>query len=287
MDIAHPSAWILLFAAITWAAIAIDIILFIKLRRNPLQIEKLGTSIRSLPWRTEDAFALLVVFFATQLINLSAAVSAFQMGWLTEKQTNMLQLLLQVVTVPAICLICLALIMHSRGVSFKQWLNTSPQALARHLRLAIICYLALLPIFAAVQLVNVPVLEFFKIPVEQQGVIDVLLSHDYPSWLRGLLMILAVTAAPIVEELIFRGIALPALMKRMGTLQAICVVSLVFAIIHFHVPSIAPLFVVAFAFSLGYLYSETLLVPIAMHAMFNGVNLAALFLLKDMPGLTN
>jgi membrane protease YdiL (CAAX protease family) len=230
---------------------------------------------------------LLAVFFATQLINLSVAVSAYQLGWLSEEATEMVQLVLQVLTVPLVCFTCLALMMRARGLKLRQWVNTGPADLARHVRIAIIGYLAMLPFVAAVQCLNVPLLEFFKIPIDRQNMVELLMNPEYPLWLRTQLILMAVTAAPIVEELLFRGIALPALLKRMGTVRAICLVSLIFALIHFHVPSILPLFVVAFAFSLGYLYSETLLVPILMHAIFNGVNLAVMLVTRDMPGLTD
>ncbi|MDP6504709.1 MAG: CPBP family intramembrane metalloprotease [Planctomycetota bacterium] len=277
----------MLFSLITWAAIAAFIILLVRIRRNPVPLDALGMRLRSLPWRIEDAFALLAVFFAIQLINLSASLSAYHFGWLGEAQTEMLQLVLQVITVPLVCLSCLALLMRARGIHFRDWINTENRSIGNLLWLGVFCYLAMFPPFIVAQTLNVTILDFLKVPVEKQSVINMLLNPDYPSWLRIQLIVLAVTAAPIVEEFIFRGIALPALMRRMRTLPAICIVSLIFALIHFHIPSMGPLFVVAFAFSLGYVYSESLLVPIIMHALFNGINLLALLLLKDAPGLTH
>jgi len=86
--------------------------------------------------------------------------------------------------------------------------------------------------------------------------------------------------APLFEEVIFRGILLPLVARRWGTAAAVVTVSALFAMVHFHLPSVVPLFVIAVAFSLGYVYSGSLLVPVAMHALFNGVNLVMLALLR-------
>jgi hypothetical protein len=94
---------------------------------------------------------------------------------------------------------------------------------------------------------------------------------------------LAIFAAPVVEELTFRGIMFPALARRMPAMLAICITSLVFASLHFEVQLIGPLFVIAVAFALGYLYSGSIIVPMVMHLLFNSVTLGVLFLTKDEP----
>jgi membrane protease YdiL (CAAX protease family) len=56
--------------------------------------------------------------------------------------------------------------------------------------------------------------------------------------------------------------------------------SLIFAVIHLHVPAIAPLFIVALACALAYMYTRSLVVPIVMHASFNALNMGMLLLLN-------
>ena len=90
---------------------------------------------------------------------------------------------------------------------------------------------------------------------------------------------MGVALAPVAEELFFRGLALPLLARRIGVAPAVAAVSGVFALLHFHVPSLAPLFVIGSAFSVAYLATGSLAVPIAMHAVFNAVNLGVLYLL--------
>ena len=94
------------------------------------------------------------------------------------------------------------------------------------------------------------------------------------------MLAMAVGVAPIFEEILFRGIALPLLARRWGVAPAVVAVSAFFAVIHLHVPSLVPLFIIAVSFSLGYLYTGSLLAPVVMHALFNGVNLWILAGLK-------
>jgi len=67
-------------------------------------------------------------------------------------------------------------------------------------------------------------------------------------------------------------------MKRLGAGPAVILSSALFALIHFHVPSFFPLFVLATGLALAYIYTSSLWVPIMMHALFNGINLGLLFL---------
>lgn len=95
---------------------------------------------------------------------------------------------------------------------------------------------------------------------------------------RLYLYLMAVVLAPVVEELLFRGIAFPWLMKQVGPAPAMFAVSVLFAMIHFHVPGLVPLFVVSVALCFAYVHTGSILVPIVMHALFNGINLWALSL---------
>ena len=91
----------------------------------------------------------------------------------------------------------------------------------------------------------------------------------------------AAVVAPVFEECVFRGIALPLLARALGVGPAVFLSSLLFASIHFHMASMAPLLVIAVAFALAYIYSGSLWVPITMHATFNAVNLALLLVIRQ------
>ena len=104
-----------------------------------------------------------------------------------------------------------------------------------------------------------------------------------PDWFRWWLVGVAVILAPIVEEALFRGVMLPVLLRKYGIWTSLMVCSVLFALVHGHLPSMLPLTVLGFGLGAAYLYTGNLLVPIGMHALFNGVNLLVLMLAGGLP----
>jgi membrane protease YdiL (CAAX protease family) len=75
--------------------------------------------------------------------------------------------------------------------------------------------------------------------------------------------------APIVEELIFRGLLYPMLKKYIGVFWGCVTSSLLFSFIHDNVLSFALLFLISAYLTFLYERNNNLLVPIACHAFFN------------------
>lgn len=103
------------------------------------------------------------------------------------------------------------------------------------------------------------------------------ISEETTVAMRAYFFVLAVFIAPCFEEILFRGIAMPVLAKRIGAGAAVAITSAIFALMHGHVPSLVPLFILSIGLSLAYIYSESLLVPIVMHSLFNFVSVTFLF----------
>jgi membrane protease YdiL (CAAX protease family) len=83
----------------------------------------------------------------------------------------------------------------------------------------------------------------------------------------------AVLVAPICEEILFRGSLYPVLARVLGRGPSAMVVSALFALAHDTYSAAPSLAVLALCFTIAYEYSGTLLVPIFMHATFNGISL--------------
>jgi uncharacterized protein len=94
---------------------------------------------------------------------------------------------------------------------------------------------------------------------------------------RTLMIIAAVLIAPLSEELIFRGFIYGVCKRFTDAPYAAVISALLFAVVHVHVASFVPLFVLALI--LVWLYERTgsLLVPMLMHAGFNAVMIAMIF----------
>jgi membrane protease YdiL (CAAX protease family) len=93
---------------------------------------------------------------------------------------------------------------------------------------------------------------------------------------RVLIITAAISIAPLVEEFIFRLFIYGVLKRYFGRAAGIIASSLLFGAVHAHLPSFAPLAVLGACLAVSYEWSGSLLVPMAMHALFNSVNLALL-----------
>jgi membrane protease YdiL (CAAX protease family) len=87
------------------------------------------------------------------------------------------------------------------------------------------------------------------------------------------IILLAVVLAPVAEELVFRGYLYSVLKKYFGPIASLFFTGILFALVHLNVPSLLPLFLLACILTIAYETSGSLLVPMAMHATFNAVNL--------------
>jgi membrane protease YdiL (CAAX protease family) len=109
----------------------------------------------------------------------------------------------------------------------------------------------------------------------RQGIIELFSASQFLEQ-RVLIIVLAVAVAPLAEEFIFRFFLYGVLRRYAGRVIALVLSALLFAGVHAHLPSFAPLFVLAACFTLAYEWSGSLLVSMTMHAMFNSLTLLAL-----------
>ncbi len=97
-----------------------------------------------------------------------------------------------------------------------------------------------------------------------------LLQESKDPWVIGLMVFAAVVAAPVCEEIVFRGYFYPAAKKFVGPWVAAVCSALVFAAAHGNLAALLPLFV--FGCVLVFLYEKTgsIWLPMAVHFCFNG-----------------
>lgn len=93
---------------------------------------------------------------------------------------------------------------------------------------------------------------------------------------RIMIIVLAVAIAPMAEEFMFRFFLYGVLKRYLGRGMGLVVNAVLFAAVHAHLPSFAPLFVLGACFTLAYEWSGSILVSMAMHSFFNSLSLIAL-----------
>jgi membrane protease YdiL (CAAX protease family) len=90
---------------------------------------------------------------------------------------------------------------------------------------------------------------------------------------RIMIIVLAVAIAPIAEEFVFRFFIYGVLRRFIGPFAALVFNALLFAAVHTHAPSFAPLLVLGACFTLAYEWSGSILVSMTMHSLFNSLSL--------------
>jgi membrane protease YdiL (CAAX protease family) len=109
----------------------------------------------------------------------------------------------------------------------------------------------------------------------RQGIVE-LFSGSQSMEQRVIIILLATAIAPVAEEFIFRFFLYGVIRRYLGRSIGLIVSALLFAAVHAHLPSFAPLFVLGSCFTLAYEWSGSLLVSMTMHAIFNAATLLAL-----------
>jgi membrane protease YdiL (CAAX protease family) len=136
-------------------------------------------------------------------------------------------------------------------------------------------YCAALPIVVVVSLINQQLWQ-------GQGGSNPLLqlaleSQDFVA--LGIFYVTAAIAAPLFEEVLFRGFLLPSLTKYLPVWGSILASGLLFAIAHLSLSEVLPLTALGIVLGVVYTRSRNLLAPILLHSLWNSGTLISLFLL--------
>ena len=142
-------------------------------------------------------------------------------------------------------------------------------SLKRAVSTAIVLLLAAWPLIAVAEIIT---LKMFGGTPSKQEIVEFFSSSETMSQ-RVTIIVLAVVAAPIFEELIFRFFIYGAIRRYFGVTIGLVANSFLFAAAHTHLPSAFPLFVLAGCLTLAYEWSGSIIVSMSMHALFNSVQL--------------
>jgi hypothetical protein len=115
--------------------------------------------------------------------------------------------------------------------------------------------------------------------VDAKETTRLLLAADHLS--RALIVIAAGVAAPIGEELFFRGWLQPLLSRRLGTFVSVLTTAVAFSFIHFDPVGFVARVELGILFGLARVWTGSLWPAMAMHATHNLISTAALYFAAD------
>lgn len=118
--------------------------------------------------------------------------------------------------------------------------------------------------------------------LELQAPVQMLQDSESPAHLV-LTLVMACVAAPLVEELLFRGYMYGTVRQLTHPLFAAVAVGALFAVVHGNLPALLPLWVFSILLCLAYEWTGCLWVSVGMHAFFNAANIVLLLMPEPTP----
>lgn len=95
----------------------------------------------------------------------------------------------------------------------------------------------------------------------------------------GRILVAGAVIAPICEEFLFRGFFYVVFKRYVGATASAFITAALFAAFHVNLTAFPSLFVLALCFTIAFEATGSLVVPVTMHALFNGAQLGLLYLL--------
>jgi membrane protease YdiL (CAAX protease family) len=239
-------------------------------RRNPPNRTACTEVIVERAW---DTIHLGILLFAIVLLFLlgSGCTLLFR-----EEQLPAARLVI-IILIYALLLLLLSALNRKRGMTWKDAFGMGTEKLPL-LRLSPVLYLAVIPVLMiATQGYHWVLQHWFDLEITMQDVAQAIIEER--AWLETGYILATVIAAPVYEELIYRGILFPFIAKHFGVTGGVLAVSAIFALTHSHLPSILTLFLLSSVLCLAYWRTGSLWVSIGIHAIFNAVGILAIKLL--------
>jgi membrane protease YdiL (CAAX protease family) len=169
-------------------------------------------------------------------------------------------------------LLVIATFLHLRGLNLNSLGGFSKIRFGRAVATGAALMLAAYPLVFLAEAVTQRLLR--GVP-EKQGIVE-LFNASSTLKQRVLIILLAVALAPIAEEFFFRFFLYGVMKRYFGYGVALVINALLFAAVHAHLPSLAPLFILGICFTIAYEWTGSILVSMTMHALFNALALTAL-----------
>jgi membrane protease YdiL (CAAX protease family) len=172
-------------------------------------------------------------------------------------------------------------IIRARGQNPRELFGLAVRGLARPLLSGLLVALALLPVFLAISYGWFQIVERWQgdsFVHVQESVEWLVSSRSMPLVVQ--IAVSAVLVAPVVEEVFFRGFLYGAIKRRVRPVIAMAAVGVMFGLVHPPLATQIPMCI--FGGLLCYVYEKTgrLTVPIAIHFLFNLVQVGRVLLMR-------
>lgn len=166
--------------------------------------------------------------------------------------------------------------------AFRRGTPRPPLALGTSLLPGAAAFLLSLPLVVLAGLAWTGLLKLCGLPVEPQDAVAFFTRTKSPVLIAALIALAAVVA-PLTEELIFRAGLFRYVRTRLPRWAALLLPACLFAALHNHLASFAPLVVLGIVFSLAYERTGRIATAMVAHALFNTYSVLRIFLAPPVP----
>jgi len=235
-------------------------------------------------WNIGDIFKVFLFYFFMMLIGipvlLKVSKQIFRFDLIEAFGQNTILLSLSLVVNILTCLYVFYIIRVRYGLPVTS-LGFTVHNWKRDVKIGIKHYLIVLPVIILAGFVVDFVLRIFGIVPEQQDIINKILNEDSLGVLAFMLFF-GMLAAPVVEEILFRGFLQSAARTAFGKLKAILISGFLFALIHLNGHVFLQIFILGLLLAYLFEKTESLIAPITVHICHNTATLAFLISFKHI-----
>jgi membrane protease YdiL (CAAX protease family) len=272
VDLEQLAGVIIFYGALFLVGLAVNLYLLARFMREPLVWLRKINRLLWRPWSGADLLHTILVIVLLHLFVLSLLRIVHPVGWFDGIDDQYLWIVAHSLVLHWAALAVVWLRARRRALSWQVAFAHAGWSLSSDVARGLVAYVAAVPFLIFYAAVYHVWLYWTGHEPAPQDVVRLFAELD-PGFMLVYFIFLALVVAPLAEEILFRGLLLPALGRRWGLGAAILVSSVLFAAMHFHIPSLVPLFVFSIALSLAYIYTESITVPVVMHMLFNAVSL--------------
>lgn len=224
------------------------------------------------PWTPDAVIKLFLLLF------ISLLLGGLVIGWLETPAAQQLitdeslaTLIIQMFSFQIVGLILVHFFLREHGTSWASGFGLRTPGRGRALMLAVVVAVVVLPVAWWLSLLSAQALTALGWQPEQQSAVQTL-QRDISLAHRIGMGMMAIMLAPVLEELLFRGILYPLIKQHGFPLVALWGTALLFAAVHANLMTLLPLTFLALVLTLLYEATDNLLAPILTHSLFNAVN---------------
>jgi membrane protease YdiL (CAAX protease family) len=226
------------------------------------------------PWKPERVvwlFGALLACYALGTIVVQGYLWAISKDDSSKAQPNVLVMMLGTFVSQGVGLVLVGVFLREHHTSWREAFGFRTERLGRTIPLAIFTAVVVLPI--AWSLAEVSTWLLIKLHTDATPQQSVRALQNAVSLSQKIYFgLMAVVMAPIVEEIIFRGVLYPAIKQEGFVKSAVWATSILFAWTHFNLMTFVPLMFLGVILTFLYETTDNLLAPILTHSLFNAAN---------------